>query len=155
MWCRILTYLQLIVHHFYFYFLFFYHTSVSHYHQACHTIDLFCIWAETAVQCACWFKGQAPFWAAAVSSVVLFSKHITYVAIGSLRGICVLRSGQQSAWDTAGPEGARHNTGRWPLGASGQVHHNQPLVSFQSHLHAFSWTVISSWVGRPIQAEMR
>lgn len=67
----------------------------------------------------------SPFWGEAFS-VVSFSKHITYVAIGSLRGICVLRSGLQSVRATAGPEGARHNTGRWPLGASSQVHHNGP-----------------------------
>lgn len=68
-----------------------------------------------------------------VSLVWFHSESTLRVARGSLRHICVVRSGLQSVCATAGPEGARHNTGRWPLGASSQVHYNQPLVSFASH----------------------
>lgn len=48
----------------------------------------------------------------------------------------------------AGPQIARHNTGRWLLGASSQVC-TQPLMSCLSHLHSFSWTVTEFWLGWP------
>lgn len=65
-----------------------------------------------------------PSLGSSIASVVSLSKHITYIATGSLRGFCIPHSGLVQRVPFL------HNTGRWPLGAARQVDHSQPLVSF-------------------------